>query len=539
VLTDHNRLSLFERLLTLFTRTRPGEGRSTLLFALHVFLLLFSYYIVKALREGFMLTEFSAEVRSYAVAAIALLLMFIVPAYAGVRRRLDGVRLLRVVTVFFAANLLVFAALAGAGVSIGFAFFVWVGIFGVMVIAQFWAFAADTFNLKSGQRLFPVIMLGGNLGALVGVKAAEIAVENFPPLVLMVGATATLLLTIAFVDTERAAVPAGSRAIAIEHGHVRPRLLGGIELVLRDRYLLLIALLIVLLNWVNSTGEYILADVFERTADARVAASGGTLGKQTAVTMLYADFQFWVTLVGLLVQLFLVSRVFRAVGVRGALLVLPVVSALAYGLVLFLPIFSMIRIVKIAENSLNYTLMNTANHALYLPVSRDAKYDGKTAIDTFFVRFGDLLQAGLVFIGLNVLDWDTRHFAITNLLVALAWLGLALAIGREFRRLARENQINVAPQPGQHIPDLLLAPGSRFAFAVPTDAFTDADPGDVLRLHASLLGGEALPEWCHFDAHRRAFAGVAPAGFSELQVIVTASDVDGLEAQSRFAIRPA
>ena len=539
MLTDLDRLSPFERFLTLFTRTRPGEGRSTLLFALHVFLLLFSYYIVKALREGFMLTEFSAEVRSYAVAAIALLLMFLVPLYAGVRRRLDGVRLLRAVTLFFAANLLVFAALAGAGLSIGFAFFVWVGIFGVMVIAQFWAFAADTFNLKSGQRLFPVIMLGGNLGALVGVKAAEIAVENFPPLVLMVAATATLLLTIAFVDPERASVPAGSRAIVIEHGRVRPRLLGGIELVLRDRYLLLIALLIVLLNWVNSTGEYILADVFARTADARVAASGGTLGKQAAVTMLYADFQFWVTLAGLLVQLFLVSRIFRTVGVRGALLVLPLVSALAYGLVLFLPIFSMIRIAKIAENSLNYTLMNTANHALYLPVSRDAKYDGKTAIDTFFVRFGDLLQAGLVFVGLNVLDWDTRHFAITNLLVVLAWLGLALAIGREFRRLARENQINVAPQPGQRIPDLLLAPGSRFAFAVPTDAFSDADPGDVLRLHAAMPGGAALPEWCRFDAHRRAFVGVAPAGFTELQVVVTASDVDGLEAQSRFSIRPA
>ena len=58
---------------------------------------------------------------------------------------------------------------------------------------------------------------------------------------------------------------------------MRARLLGGIGLVLRDRYLLLIALFVVLLNWINSTGEYILADYVKAHAVVRVAASGGTL----------------------------------------------------------------------------------------------------------------------------------------------------------------------------------------------------------------------------------------------------------------------
>jgi len=59
MLTDHAGLSPFERLLTLFTRVRPGEGRSAFLFFLHGFLLLFSYQVVKALREAFMLTKYS------------------------------------------------------------------------------------------------------------------------------------------------------------------------------------------------------------------------------------------------------------------------------------------------------------------------------------------------------------------------------------------------------------------------------------------------------------------------------------------------
>ena len=59
----------------------------------------------------------------------------------------------------------------------------------------------------------------------------------------------------------------------------------------------------------------------------------------------------------------------------------------------FVPIFTLIRWIKIAENSVDYSLMNTTRQALFLPVDRDAKYDGKTAIDTFFWRFGDLIQA--------------------------------------------------------------------------------------------------------------------------------------------------
>ena len=67
-MSDDAGLSPFERLLSLVTRMRPGEGRAAFLFFLHGFLLLSSYQVVKALREAFMLTKFSAETRSYAVA---------------------------------------------------------------------------------------------------------------------------------------------------------------------------------------------------------------------------------------------------------------------------------------------------------------------------------------------------------------------------------------------------------------------------------------------------------------------------------------
>ena len=82
--TGHVGLNPFERLLSLVTRIRPGEGRAAFLFFMHGFLLLSSYQVVKALREAFMLTKFSAETRSYAVALMALVVA--VAAYAQSRR---------------------------------------------------------------------------------------------------------------------------------------------------------------------------------------------------------------------------------------------------------------------------------------------------------------------------------------------------------------------------------------------------------------------------------------------------------------------
>ncbi len=549
MLTDHAGLTPFERLLTLFTRVRPGEGRSAFLFFAHGFLLLFSYQVVKALREAFMLVKFTAEVRSYAVAVTALVLMILVPLYGRVRRRLDGERLLRAVTAFFAVNLLAFVAVFAAAGKVGgataFAFFVWVSVFGLMVVAQLWAFAADTLNLKSGQRLFPVIMVGANLGALVGAKTAQLAAASLTPIGLMIVATATLLATIALAGPERRAVPEGSRALAVERGTGAPRLLGGIGLVLRDRYLLLIALLVVLLNWINTTGEFVLADFVQKDAAQRVAASGGALDLGALITEFYGSFQFWVTVVGLSIQMLLVARIYRTIGVRGALIVHPVIVALGYGLIAlapliagFVPIFTLIRLVKIAENSVDYSLMNTTRHALFLPVDRDAKYEGKTAIDSFFWRCGDLIQAGVVYAGLNWLGWGVPQFALLNLALAVVWIALAVAIGREFAAKARENVINVAPEAGAPIPDLGFEPGRPLDHLVPSDAFRDADPGDVLNLAARLADGRPLPSWLRFDPKSRRFSGLPPAGFvEELTVTVVASDVDGLEATSSFRLR--
>jgi len=213
----------------------------------------------------------------------------------------------------------------------------------------------------------------------------------------------------------------------------------------------------------------------------RVAESGGTLDLGTLITAFYGNFNFWVTLISLAIQLFLVSRIYQAVGVRGALLVHPIIVAVGYGILAlapliggFIPIFSLIRRIKFAENGLDYSLMNTTRQALFLPVDRASKYDGKTAIDTFFWRFGDLIQAVGIYIGLHLLDWKAHEFAVLTFILALVWIGLAVLMGRDFSQKSHENLVNVPPAAVEPIPDLLYSPGVPFKHSISPTAFYDA-----------------------------------------------------------------
>jgi ATP:ADP antiporter, AAA family len=91
---------------------------------------------------------------------------------------------------------------------------------------------------------------------------------------------------------------------------------------------------------------------------------------------------------------------------------------------------------KIAENSTDYSLNNTLRQMLWLPTSREMKYKAKQAVDTFFVRMGDVASGAWVALGAAVLGLGVRGFALTNAVLVVAWLFLAWAIVKTYRELA-------------------------------------------------------------------------------------------------------
>src|SRR4029079_6382934 len=120
---------LIERLLSPIADVRRGEAFSALLMPLTMFLLLRRYYLLKTAREGFILSEGGAEVKSYSSAAQAVLLLLLVPAYGSLASRVNRVALIQWVTLLFAGMPGLFLLALGSGLHIGIVYFLWVGIF--------------------------------------------------------------------------------------------------------------------------------------------------------------------------------------------------------------------------------------------------------------------------------------------------------------------------------------------------------------------------------------------------------------------------
>src|SRR5919112_231892 len=468
-----DRAGPLDRALRPFADVRAGEGGTVLLLTINVFLLLASYYFIKPVREALILSGQGAAVKSYAAAGQALMLLALVPAYGLLADRLPRRGLLNVVTGFFVACLFAFYVLTRSGVEVGVAFFLWVGVFNLMIVAQFWSFANDVYTKEQGERLFAIVAFGGSLGAVVGagLTGRLIPIVGVPQLLLV---AAGLLVVAAFISNlvdarERhrhekhlpahlttAEIPAATgeyqiamvedaRKLTVSLPGTGPATRPGtFRLVFADRYLLLIAFLMLVLNWVNTTGEYILGRTVAGAAETAVAAGrAGGLSVQEYIGSFYSDFLFIVSVASMVLQLFVVSRLIKYFGVKIGILVLPILALTGYTILAFVPILSLVRAVKIAENSTDYSIQNTVRNVLFLPTSRDQKYKAKQAIDSFFVRAGDMLSAALVYVGTTLLGFGATGFARVNLGLALVWLVLAVAIGREYNRKSRALQAPV------------------------------------------------------------------------------------------------
>jgi AAA family ATP:ADP antiporter len=444
------RKSPLDRLLGLAADVRAGEGGTALLLALNGFLILAAYYCIRPLRSALLLpVEIQvpdgpllkgAEITAYLGAVLAALFLVIVPLYSALATRVNRLKLLLSVTTFFIVTLLGFYAIAVGGAfpaAVGITFYLWIGVFNLMVLAQFWSFANDLYTPEQGKRLFAIVGFGGSVGAATGALIASRLAARVGALQMMIIAAvmlaACLLLTylIHHRDRRKSAArvtqPAAEKSIGGK---------GGFRLVLGSSYLLAIGLLTLTVQLVNTNGNYILNQTVAGMAEA--AARAGSQNEADLILATMAGVDLLQNLLAMAIQFFLVSRIFKYLGVGGALFVLPFIALGSYSLFAFAPVLAMIRIAKITENATDYSLQNTVRRALFLPTSRDAKYKALQAVETFFWRAGDLLSSVAVLVFITWLQASVRSFAFVNIVAIGVWLGLAVFLARRNRRLTAD-----------------------------------------------------------------------------------------------------
>lgn len=523
-------LSPLERFLSLFAKMEPGEGLACILNFINIFLILASYYVMKVVRDGLIVGGkkwfglSGAEVKIYAAAAMAFLLLGVVPLYGFVASKVSRIKLINSCYAIVVGCLGLFFVLGNAGMNLGLAFFLWIGIVNVFLISQFWQFANDIYSKQQGERLFAIIAIGGSLGAILGPVLAKLH-DNVYVLMAVAGgilmACLFLFNTVNKMQTGPAATDAGDsggdddgepsekvkkqlkNTMAASADDMREELEklrkkgkeklaeqknkeekksdsgeeplgkeGGFQLLFKQKYLLFIGLMVLVANLVNTTGEYILGSaaenysaeqapippevqteidklpldskdeaVLEQAEEKKAELMKPTNDKRSAAAKnFYSDFFLYVNILGLIIQSFLVSRIFKMFGVRAALFVLPVIALGGYAAIGLMGGITILRIAKTAENATDYSLQNTVKQALFLPTSREAKYKAKAAIDTFMVRIGDALAAATVAVGLHSYGFTAKSFAFTNLAFVALWLLFNTQIAKGHKELSDDEE---------------------------------------------------------------------------------------------------
>jgi AAA family ATP:ADP antiporter len=440
---DAPQASRLDRFLRLFADVRPGEGVTVVLLALNVLLILQAYYVLKPVREALILGEGSAELKSYMSVGQVLLLMIVVPLYARLVAAVPRITLIRVVTWFFVACLVGFYILARLGVPLGMVYYLWLGIFSLMIVAQFWSFANDIFTKEEGERLFPIVGFGASLGAVIG---SIVAGRLIGPLgiyqMLLVGAVGLGLELQITAYIDRRHVAASDRSPQIRAAATQPGAKHNpFSLVFHSPYLLSIGVMLLVFYLLDATGEYVLGTIVKARATDLVAsgqADGMSVGE--IIGRFYSRYFGLVNLVSLLLQLFVVSRIVKRLGVGRAVCILPAMSALFFGIIAFVPVLWPLLAAKVGEKATDYSLNNTVRNMLFLPCTHEEKYSAKQVIDSLFVRLGDVISATLVFVGTTMLGLTAIGFAKISLVLAGVALTLAIMVGRGYRQRTSEPQ---------------------------------------------------------------------------------------------------
>ena len=300
---------------------------------------------------------------------------------------------------------------------------------------------------ERGKRLFPIVAVGAASGAVVGSWLGEQlvqfeSIQAFDLILISILPLVAALVLATWSDRRGTYGTPSEWTTSRWDEPAAPSNEGPYRLILRHRYVTATALMMLVFSWVVASGDNILFGLVQenlRQDLATLALDPAAFDKalREATTVFYGGLYFWVNLASLILQAFFVSRIMRFGGMRLLLLTTPFISLVAYATMAIAPILGLIKIMKVAENSSNYSVNNTARHMLWLPTTKEMLYQAKPTVDSLFVRLGDGFAALTILIGTRVVQLTTQDFIMVNVFLVLVWFGLSYYLYLENKRWSK------------------------------------------------------------------------------------------------------
>jgi AAA family ATP:ADP antiporter len=413
-----------------FLDLRPGEALPVLISFVYIAIVMASFLLSKPIRNALFLKEYGPYPLAYVYVAVPLALSVFVPVYTRIAGRFGQRPVIVATLAFFGVTVLGFwyAFTFRPFWSLSAIFYVWVNCYGIIASVQAWTVVNSFFDPRQGRRLFGVIGAGASVGGIVGGLLGKLLVGP-------IGGTVNLLLVLAALI----ALAAGTVLLSTyllprrrRPGHARPprtRFRETLALIPRSPYLRLITAAVFLVALATQwTGFQLLL-----VADERY---GGDPDPHR-ITEFLSEFNVYLGLVAILVQILLTGPALRRFGVPFALPLLPLALCAGTTVILLVPGFWTVVLTNGFDQGLRFSVDKSAYELLYLPLAPGIRANVKSTIDIIVNRAADafggvmlgLATSGFIVPGLGV---GLRGTAAVNLVVIFVWLGVVWRLRRAY-----------------------------------------------------------------------------------------------------------
>jgi len=440
----------FSRLLRRAVDVKESELAALIWSAAYLFFVLSAYYVLRPIRDEAGVAG-GVENLPWLFTGTLVGMLLVHPVFASLVGRLPRRRFVPLTYRFFILHLAIFFLLykfvdPAKSVWIGRVFFIWASIFNLFVVSVFWSFMTDVFRPGQSKRLFGMVAVGGSIGAITGSSITSALAGPLGPVNLLL--VSALLLELACYASRSLERHEATLALAADEAEgpqpphsksssedlIGGGLFDGIKSVFASPYLLGISGLMLFFT-ISSTFIYFQqADIVSRVF------GNDRVGR----TQLFANRDLAVNVLTLITQLFLTGRIVRWFGVGMALAFLPALSAVGFALLGASPGLTVVLLFDILRRAANFAIQRPAREALYTVLRRSDKYKAKNFNDTFVYRAGDQIGAW-TYPAMGALGLGMSGLSFSMIPLSVAWLALALWLGRKYLRFHRAPDVTSEP----------------------------------------------------------------------------------------------
>ena len=404
-------------------------SRSAIMFG-NFFLIIMALYQLKPASRSLVLDAISADQLPWVWVGSAIILFVSIVIYERLLDKFDRFRLVLATSAIFIACLVIFWLLINGSTPItAIAFYIFVDLFGVVMVEQFWSLANSVYKTNEGKSWYGLIGTGGLVGGAVGSTAAGFLIRSTPLQtkdLLLVAATIVFIILLLTWWLGRQKV--------YENAELNPQLSEskrGWRYLIKSRYLLLIAAVMLMVQLVSPMIEFQFMHVIQDLYQEREA-------RTEALSFFFSILSVFAIAVNLIVTPFIL----RSFGLLAGLMVQPVAMfATTFGFMLNPGLWSA-SVMKISDRGLSYSINRASKELLYIPVDPAIMYQVKGWIDMFGYRTFKIFGA-LIIIALT--QWTSLTPDIIDLswvimLGCVIWVWFLISLYRYYRAIRRNEQ---------------------------------------------------------------------------------------------------